>query len=132
MPEIVVQPQNPRDLQPSELETLAADLGIAFPDVNIRIASRETRRRAHELTLHEVIFVWIPTAVGYAEVLHTVVKWARKRHDTANSRPKSIIIYGADGEPLKSVVVRADAVEVEEKLPSDKRRLPQPRSSTDP
>lgn len=125
MSEIVLEIQNPRDLNASEVEPFAAELRTAFPDANVRISSKETRRRVHAVTLEEVLKTWVPVGVSIVKVLEIFVTWARNRHRTTNSRPKSITIYGADGRPLKSVVVRGDN-EKEEERPLDSERITPP------
>lgn len=83
MSEIVLQPANPLDLRPEDLEELAQDIREAATDYEVRIAGDEIvdpRRRG--VTWWEVLTVWLPAAsdnLGLVIVIAQAVAWARRR-----------------------------------------------------
>jgi hypothetical protein len=116
--EIIIEPGNPFEFDPSDLEDLRRDLE-EDSNVSARTAFRE--EDGYGVSMHEVIWVWVPHGVSIANTLRILIawgrgRWKRERDDQpeATPRPRSIIILGPDGRPLKSVVIRSDTDEPED------------------
>jgi hypothetical protein len=110
--EIIIEPGNPFEFDPSDFDDLRHDLEEET-GISTRAAFRE--EEGYGVSMHEVIWVWVPHAVSAANALRILIEWGRTRwkrekeaHPEAPPRPRSIIILGPDGRPLKSVVVRSD------------------------
>lgn len=70
---IIIQTNNPLDLPPDELRPLADNIQAAYPDTPLEVTAREMRRGAYQVTLYEVITVWVPTAYTYGQVVYSFV-----------------------------------------------------------
>lgn len=148
MPQILIQPGNPYDLQAEDLEDLVEAIREIYPDNEIRLAYND--QVGHQVTLYEVVTVWIPAASDNAALLLLVgqaVAWAIRRFrgeeqeqndqgdETQASeidiqykyRPKSITILGPTGEVLKSLVVHSPHDEPEDITVREKRKPPRRR-----
>lgn len=106
---VVLDAQNPLDLRPERLLSLATALERS--DRTIRVELGYQPLTGLGVTWWEVLYAWVPWqdlehAAAAAFVLQ-VVNWARSRFKMSK-RPQYVGILGPDGRLLKSVRVDAD------------------------
>src|SRR4051794_36612009 len=112
---ILLEPGNPHDFSSDELDEIVAAMEAEDPEVEVQIALRN--ERGYGVTLAEVVHVFVENKdviLPTAGALAGLVKWLAKRWKDGNRRPKSVLIYGPRGEPLKAVRVDASSGEVSE------------------
>ena len=122
---IELRPQNPLDLQPEELEELAAAIRLALPDYDVRIVARE--QQGYGVTWWEVLHITVPWAdlldaaakAAAGAILTQAIKWARSRFKKWPKRPKYVAIHGPDGRILKSVRLKDAESEPEDSTAED-------------
>jgi hypothetical protein len=108
---IILEPGNPFDFD-GELEELAEELRSKTGKTTV-VARRP--EHGYGVSLHEVLHIWVvwnnlggPAATA---LLLAVTGWAVRRwkQDQAKHpdrpRPRSVIIWGSNGRPLKSITV---------------------------
>src|SRR4051794_15205091 len=121
---VVIEPGNPHDFTQDELEELGAELREAEPDLDVQFAVRE--ERGYGVGLIEVLHVFVENKdliLAGGGALAALVRWLKKRWEK-DRRPRSVIFYGPDGEPVKNILVDApDGDPVEESLP-ERRQAP--------
>ena len=133
MQQVILEPQNPRDLQRDELEELAQ--AIRDLDIGLEVCFAEEREhRGYGVTYWEVLYISLSVgaAVGgkvVDKILDVAIDWARKRFSRKSSRrPKYVAIYGPDGKVLRSVLLAEEMAEPEDRTVVDReqppRRLP--------
>lgn len=108
MKQIVLQPKNPNDIKPEELEGFAGAIRSAYPEYNIRVEAGEGYK-GYAVTFYEVLTVWILSSISKQlldRITALAVDWARERFIDKPRRPKSITIYDAKGNPLKSITLK--------------------------
>ena len=114
---------------------LAAD-----PEVAVEVVMPE--ERGYGVTLHEVLRIWTEVKESENAIFQTVVgvklavEWMRKRwqkdsddHPGQRPRPRSVLIYGPNGEPLERVQIDLPAGQPIPGPPEDDQPLV-PRSSS--
>jgi hypothetical protein len=114
MAAILIEPGNARDVPPSELLGLAAQLQALDPSISVEIVPTEPRPGAFGVTLWEVLAVFVGPAIEIAKVTPAIVRWLRRRHESAPGRPKSVTLYDANGRVLKVIRVKANETEPSE------------------
>lgn len=151
MPKIVLQPANPLDLRPEELEDLAHAIRGIDSNYEVGIAGEEEvdpRRRG--VTWYEILTIWLPAVSGDISLLIIVgqaIAWARRRFQQQEAdqiqrhqqelaqrlrrgrkpkphitrRPKYIRILGPNGEVLKVVLVKDPESEPEDRTSDEQR-----------
>src|SRR5438045_1651427 len=80
MQQIILQPGNPLELRPEELEDLAQAIRELHPNYEVRIEYQEQVGRG--VTWWEVLTIWLPTVSGDISLLLLIgqaVAWARRR-----------------------------------------------------
>lgn len=120
--EFIIAPANPLDIAPDELNSLALELESLGGDV--RVVSEEERGAG--VTFWEVIYIWLPSqdfveGVLYSQLVRVVGTWIRDRFKKSGSeqRPKSVIIFGPDGRPLRKVELERPDAELSDEEPGD-------------
>jgi hypothetical protein len=77
----LVQPKYPNDPLPVVVADFVSAVHDAFPADDIETVTEPSR--AHQVTFHEVLTIWIPAAGGAVQILQAsaaVSAWLRKRH----------------------------------------------------
>jgi hypothetical protein len=126
MSQILLEPGNPLDLRDEKLAPLITALRDLDSSYEVRLGYND--QRGYGVTWWEVLHIWIPwTAIGGAaakKIVELAIDWAhhRMKGDEPNNRPRSVSIYGPDGQILKQV--RVDSSGQEE--PSEHRRTKPP------
>lgn len=106
MKTILLKPSNPLDVEPSELEDLAAAIRQLDLGYEVEIPPPEYMK-GYGVTWWEVVNVYVPwekvqdAAIG--SLTTAITAWIVKRFKKVPNRPKSVIIWGPKGEHLKSV-----------------------------
>ncbi len=134
MPEILLQPGNPDDLQAEDIEDLIEAIRKIGPNYDVRIAYHD--QVGHRVTLWEVLTVWLPAVsddIGLVLLIGQAVAWAQRRFKKEEAehisqqgndddpnvpvqyRPKSITILGPNGNVLKSIVIHRPDEEPEDR-----------------
>jgi hypothetical protein len=124
-PLILVEPSNPLDVTPEDVQALCDALAEHLPDVDFEVGYEE--QHGAGVTWREVLHIFVPDLASlrdnvYAAMIGVVAanmrqRFVRRTH--GQRRPRSFIIYGADtGEPIESYVLR----EVEGELKRDTTR----------
>jgi hypothetical protein len=120
MKQIIIESQNPNDIQKDDLFDVAEKINKET-EIVVTFGSRE--QVGYGVTWYEVLHVWLPDAgkVLLGTVLKELIFWARDRmKKKSKTRPKSINIYGPNGEVLKSVVIKNQDDNVEDKTEEPK------------
>lgn len=136
-PHVLLEPGNPYDLTPEELEELREEIIREFPDAEVQVAIRP--ERGYGVTLHEVLYIWDVTTdiVGDITTVATpfaaAVAWARRRarkdreQHGSNTRPRTVVLLGPDGKTVKQVVIEDADAEPTVETPQDRHsRRPRP------
>jgi hypothetical protein len=112
MADVLIRPGNARDFEEQELDALVQAILERDPDLEVRLEQRE--QRGYAVTWWEVVNFLLTETAGHVidAVLAAAIVWGRDRLKKARDRdpdrkPRPIwhIIYGPDGEVLKSVKV---------------------------
>jgi hypothetical protein len=116
---IILEPGNPFDFDDRDLEGLADELRVESgkPTVVVRRAEH-----GYGVSFHEVLHLWVvwnnlggpeATAVVAAVTGWAIRRWKSDRVQHPNQpRPRSVIIWGSNEKPLKSITV--DALDADE------------------
>jgi hypothetical protein len=133
--EIILDPKNPRDLQPKELRPLAQELTQLDLGYEVRVGLVDEKWDGRfGVTFWEVLTVWIPwqhlgelaARAAVKQLIEQTVKWLWQRRN--NRRPKYIEILGSDGRVLKAVRSEQPDADLIDMTPSD----PQPQPGRRP
>lgn len=128
MNQIIIQPKNPLDLKPEELEELAELIRSSYPQYDVLIEAGEGYS-GYAVTLFEVLGIWIMAPITgkiVEQVTKLAIDWARQRFHKKNStRGKSITIYDSQGGELKSIVIKSPMDEPEDR--TDKNNIYRPK-----
>lgn len=120
---ILIEPQNPLDLRPEDLQDLISAIQEIAPSYDVRLAYLDNE--AVGVTFHEVLHIWLLSAPFTAPLLTEITKlgtgWLRERFKKYPNRPKSLVIYGPNNKPLKGVVLKHINEEPEDDSGLDKR-----------
>lgn len=133
MDTIIVQPRYPNDPLPAVMATFVRAISEAATDCDVVTVLHEPH--GHQISPHEIIFVWVPaaitTATGIMVIVDRVRKWLKDRHrEDAGRRPRSVKLYGPDGRLLKILSVKTGVNACAEEVDgssSDLVRLPPQR-----
>jgi hypothetical protein len=132
MTRIVIESQNKLDLPAEELQSLAADLRAYDPVGEVTIDEREIK--GYGVTWWEVVRIWLvdPVVSGAAAgtaayALNAGRNWACERFVKVPKRPKYIGIYGPDGNVLKSILIKDEMMEEEDRTDADRVTSLRPR-----
>lgn len=109
MPTITLQPRNPLDPAPEELEDLARGIQQLTSDLEVVVTAGERPRVG--VSMWEVIECYVPWSDLTNQVAVALVaelsRWLRQRFEKVPGRPKTIIIYGPKGEVLKEIELQS-------------------------
>lgn len=113
-PDYLIEPGNPYDFSPDELDELRREL--ASEGVSVAIARRP--ERGYGVTFVEVLHVWnlvtdvvgdVTTMVGPVAVvcryLRRRAQREREQHPDAKPRPRVVTLLGPDGRVVKRIVL---------------------------
>jgi hypothetical protein len=108
MGKIIIQPKNPLDVTPEEVEKLAKAIRVSYPKYKVQV--KVNKLRGYGVTWYEVIEIAVVSGLT-EEIIRYITKlavgWARERFKQKQSgRPKAITIFGPKGEMLKSLVLK--------------------------
>jgi len=125
--EIVIRSKNPARITLEEAEELAEAIRPLTLNTNINVEGSDSERRpgTYGVTFFQIIEIVLPTAalVGkelIQEVTKAAVQWARSRFKRKKGTPIYIPIYGPDGDIVKSVVIKNDTDEPEDRTEQDR------------
>jgi hypothetical protein len=104
MDTVIVQPRYPNDPLPAVMATFVHAISEAATDCDVVTVLNEPH--GHQVSPHEIIWVWLPsaisTAVGITTIVGKVRGWLKERHrEDRGMRPRSVKLYGPDGRLLK-------------------------------
>lgn len=109
MPTITWKSRNPLDPTPDELEDLALDIQRLHPDYEVILMTGERPRVG--VSLWEVIECYVPwsdmASAAAGALTAELVRWLRNRFEKLPGRPKSMVIYGPNGEVLKEIEMQS-------------------------
>lgn len=109
MPTITLQPKNPLDPTPEELEDLAQAIQGLDSDYAVVVTTRERPRVG--VSLWEVIECYVPwsdlTNAAAVALIAELGRWLRNRFEKVPGRPKLMVIYGPDGKVLKEIEMQS-------------------------
>ena len=143
-PRLLLDPANPHDFDPGELEQLASDLETAVQGVQAVAVRRP--EEGYGGPLMEVLHVWqeysgavggvASTAAGVAWLIKALQKrWKRDRDEhpaPEQPRPRVFNLYNENEELIRSVLIDLpDGEPVESEIASSEH-APHPRPSVDP
>ena len=132
MPQIILEPGNPLDLRRDKLEPLMNAILELDSSYEVRLAFND--QRGYGVTWWQVLHVWLPwagVALGGAaakKIVELAIDWAhhRLKGDEPNHRPRSVSIYGPDGQILKQIRVDHSGHEEQSDEPSEHLRQKPP------
>jgi hypothetical protein len=110
MKKIIIEPKNPRDVKPEELQGLADNIRSLCPEYDIWVEEGRGYK-GYALTWGECVLIWIALRASEAlidKIVKLAVDWARERFTRSGKekRPKVIKIFGKDGYILITVVLK--------------------------
>jgi len=125
MKKIVIEPKNPLDVKPEDVQTLAEEIRALYRNYNVTVEGEGYS--GYAVTFYEVVNVWILAPVSGALILEITklsIKWARQRFSQKGkeNRPKSITIYGPKGDPIKHITLKNAVDEPEIQTPKRDER----------
>lgn len=125
MTRITLDPGNPLDFTEADLQALAEELRRQDPALDVEVRIRP--EHGYGVTLTEVLRVIVDAAGVAADVGGTlafadiVIEWAKARwrkdrddHPDSEPRERAVIIYDADGRPLRTVRIEGPDAHVVE------------------
>jgi len=123
MKKIVIEPKNPHDVKPEDVQELAKEIRSLYPDYDVKTEGKGYT--GYALTWWEIVNIWVGAPVAsllIEQITKLAIKWARERFTQKGKekRPKSITIYGPKGNILKAIVLHNATDEPEVKTPSKK------------
>jgi len=128
MAQIRLEPANPLDVRPEELEDLAETIQALDPSYEVRVSPGEALRGVG-VTWWEVVNCYVPwkeiTGAAAAGVTATITDWLRERFKKEPTRPKVVTIYGPREQVLKTIALRGPDEE-----PQDSTTDPPPARRT--
>jgi hypothetical protein len=146
MPTIRVAPRNSLALQAEDFADLVQELREAGYEVEIDQGNRQV---GYGVTYAEILTVWLPSALAIAQAVISSTNWARNRlqkqrqerlqedaeeqaklpprnrrrkHWEPSLRPKTVYIYGPDGEVLRILTYRTPDGEPEDETESERNQ----------
>lgn len=128
---IIIRSRNPNDIKLDEAETLAQLIRANLPEQDVRVVGTEQREGTYGVTWFQIVDIVLPlaTSAGVAvekeliqEIARIGIGWARSRFKRKgpSKRPVYIPIYGPDGKIVKSVVVKDETSEPEDRTEQDR------------
>lgn len=122
MDQITIRPKSSADIKPDSAEHLADELRALYPDQVVTVDyydQMDPSRRG--VTWYQVVHILLSVgklAEGpiVGAMVSKAIDWARSRFkEKSTKRPVSISIYGPDGKVVKSVLVKDDVSEPEDR-----------------
>jgi hypothetical protein len=139
-------PRNPLDLRVEDFADLAQELHEAGYEIEI---DQENRMVGRGVTYAEILTVWLPSALALAQAIISSTNWARNRlrkqeqerlqedaEEEAKKpprnrrrkpwkptlRPKTVYIYGPDGEILRVLTYRTPDADPEDNTEEERNQ----------
>ncbi len=129
MPQLIIEPNTPYDLSAAEEQEMRAALREAASAEDVQIVRR--REEGYGVGLEEVLHVFVENrelATAAFGAISALVGWLRQR-SRIDARRRTVLIYGPDGEPIKTVEIDAEGESTEGPPTAERRRVPtQPES----
>jgi hypothetical protein len=126
-PALLLETNNPLDMEPAHLEELAARLRPLLSNIDVALAYED--QAGAGVTLHEVLHVWLPSAdfvknAAWTLVFNEIVTFMRERFRRPHSsaRPKSITINDPDGNAVLEITIKTPDGPVTELAPRKRKR----------
>jgi hypothetical protein len=126
MKKIIIEPKNPLDVKPKDVQELAEEIRSFYPNYKVVIEGKGYS--GYAVTWWEVVNIWVIAPISglpIEQIVKLSIKWARQRFtkEGKEKRPKSITIYGPKGDILKSIVLKnvIDEPDVTTPLKEEKR-----------
>ena len=126
---ILINSKNPNDITLEEGEEIAEMLRRLHPDCDVQVLGQQ--RDGTGVTWFEVLYI----SLGFAAkelvqqavkmIADSVIAWVRERFKKLrvnSKRPVYVVIYGPDGEIVKSVLVRNATEEPEDRTEEDRKQ----------
>jgi hypothetical protein len=130
MAELLLETNNPLDIEPDELRALAEEVS-GQTGISAQVAYED--QYGAGVTLHEVLYLWLPSAsfvkdAIYTQVLNMAFKFmrARFRKPHGKARPKSIVVLDEDGRELESYDIKTEEGEPRRSAGKGKHRRTRP------
>ena len=103
---ILLEPQNPLDIRPEEMQSLVDEMRTLDRDYDVHIAyytPPSGAQSTYQVTWWEVLTIWIAAQVGSAaiqQIVQLTVDWMKRRFSEPyrETRPKHIRIVRYEGE----------------------------------
>lgn len=132
---ILLEPQNPYDIRPIELASLAEQMQTLSEDCDVHIAYYRPppgAQATYQVTFWEVLTIWIASQAGAAlinQIVQMSVTWMKQRFTKESSnlqkRPKYIRIVryeGDDKEVLEVIEITHPEEDPEYRIPSEREQ----------
>jgi hypothetical protein len=129
---LLLEPGNPYDITPGELEPVRAQMARATP---VRVAIAYQPHKGAGVTLVEVLNFWVPNAEflrdeAYSVLLGMLIENMRRRFKRKHGakRPKSIIVRDSarDGRVIETINIQAEDKPVVREPGDDDQTRPRP------
>jgi hypothetical protein len=131
VPALLLETNNPLDMEPAHLEELAARLRPLLSDIDVALAYED--QAGAGVTLHEVLHVWLPSADFVKDAVWTLVfneiitfMKERFRRPHSGTRAKSITFNDPNGNAVLEITIKSPDGPITE-LPPRKRKRKKPR-----
>ena len=116
MKQFLLEPGNPLTQSEEVLKPIIQAVQDIDPTYQVGLAYRD--QRGYGVTWWEVLHIWIPWAtlggVAAKKIVELAIDWAygRLKRDKPKNRPRSVTIYGPQGQVLKKVEVDQSGQEI--------------------
>jgi hypothetical protein len=116
MGSVTLEPKDPRDVRPEELESLARELrdelASVAPDLDVRVARGDEDHRT-AVTFVEVVNAvleglgGVSSVIAIKEAIERVAgRWMKRRSAEKNDlRPRSVIVKESDGTQIEKITL---------------------------
>jgi hypothetical protein len=126
MKQIILEPKNPGDINPEELEDLAKAIRSLNPNHDVQVRNGEGYT-GYGITWYEILTIWLFLKIDeqlIEQVIKLSIEWARQRFNKKGNvirpRPTYIKLYGPNGKFLKSIVMNNATDEPEDTTEKDR------------
>jgi hypothetical protein len=130
MLELLLETNNPLDIEPHELRALAEEVS-GRSGISAHVAYED--QFGAGVTLHEVLYIWLPSAsfvkdAIYTEILNAAFTFMRNRFRKPHGkgRPKSITVLDENGKELESFEIKTEEGEPQRHAGKGKHRRTRP------
>jgi hypothetical protein len=130
MAELLLETNNPLDIEPDELRALAEKVS-GQAGISVRVAFED--QYGAGITLYEVLYIWLPSASFVKDAIYTqilnmafVFMRARFRKPHGKGRPKSITVLDENGKELESYEIKTEEAEPQRHAGKGRHRRTRP------